>query len=95
MLKPGQSFGHFTVERKLGEGGMGAVFLAEDQKLHRKVALKLLLGEYFDNLEHRERFFREAKTAAQVTHSNVMSIFDLGVAPHPDSGEELNYICME
>lgn len=95
MLKPDQTFGTFKIERKLGEGGMGAVYLAEDQKLHRKVALKILLAEYFDNLEHRERFFREAKTAAQVTHSNVMSIYDLGSAPHPETGAELNYICME
>jgi serine/threonine-protein kinase len=95
MLKPDQIFGNFRIEKKLGEGGMGAVYLAEDQKLHRKVALKILLAEYFDNTEHRERFFREAKTAAQVTNSNVMSIYDLGSAPHPESGQELNYICME
>ena len=39
MLKPDQIFGTFKIEKKLGEGGMGAVYLAEDQKLHRKVAL--------------------------------------------------------
>lgn len=95
MLTPGQQFAHFTIDRKLGEGGMGAVYLAEDQKLGRQVALKVLLAEYFDDAERRERFYREAKTAAQVSHPNVMGIYDLGVGKEPDSNRDINYIVME
>ncbi|MCB2230929.1 protein kinase [bacterium] len=95
MLTPGQQFAHFKIDRKIGEGGMGAVFLAEDQKLGRKVALKILLAEYFDDEERRERFYREAKTAAQVSHPNVMGIYDLGVEKEPGSGRDINYIVME
>ncbi len=95
MLEPGASFSHFTILRKLGEGGMGSVYLAEDQKLGRKVALKVLLGEFFDNAERQERFKREATTAAQINHPNVMSIFDIGSDIDESSGRQLNYIVME
>ncbi|MBD3403531.1 protein kinase [candidate division GN15 bacterium] len=95
MLTPGKQFAHFMVESKIGEGGMGAVYLAEDQKLGRKVALKILLAEYFDDEERRERFYREAKTAAQVSHPNVMGIFDLGNEKDPETGQDLHYIVME
>ncbi|MDX9856644.1 MAG: protein kinase [candidate division Zixibacteria bacterium] len=95
MLTPGQQFAHFRIDRKIGEGGMGAVFLAEDQKLGRQVALKILLAEYFDDAERRERFYREARTAAQVSHPNVMGIYDLGVEKEPGSNRDMNYIVME
>ncbi len=74
---------------------MGSVYLAEDQKLGRKVALKVLLGEFFDNAERQERFKREATTAAQISHPNVMSIFDIGTDVDQATGRELNYIVME
>ncbi len=94
-FEPGQKFARFNIIRKLGEGGMGEVYLAEDEKLNRKVALKILLDEYFDNPDRRERFTREAKTAAQITHSNIMSIHDLGQEHEPESDRELTYIVME
>ena len=53
MLENGQTFAHFKILEKIGEGGMGAVYLAEDQKLYRKVAIKILLPEAFDNTEVR------------------------------------------
>lgn len=95
MLEAGQQFGHFKIDRMLGEGGMGQVFLAEDQQLGRQVALKVLTKQYFDDTERLERFKREARTAAQVTHPNVMAIYDIGSAADPTSGQDVNYIVME
>ncbi len=95
MLETGKTFAHFKVIRKLGEGGMGEVYLAEDTKLNRNVALKVLLGDVFDNPERQERFSREAKSAAQISHNNVMAIYDIGVAEEPRTGRKLNYIVME
>ena len=95
MLTKGSNFAHFEIISELGRGGMGTVYLARDAKLTRQVALKILSSEIFDDKEHRERFHREARTAAQVTHQNVMAIYDIGSAPAPESGKELNYIVME
>jgi serine/threonine-protein kinase len=94
-LSAGQKFAHFTITRLLGEGGMGEVYLAEDQKLHRNVAIKVLLPEFFDNPERLERFNREAKTAAKISHRNVMAIYDIGTARDEQSGQDINYIVME
>src|SRR5512147_1032160 len=94
MLDAGQKFAHFTIVRKLGEGGMGAVYLAEDQKLHRQVALKTLTAEYFDRAEGQERFQREARTAAQINHPNVMAIYDFG-DDKDARGRTISYIVME
>jgi len=95
MLQPGQEFAHFRIMRELGAGGMGAVYLAEDLKLHREVALKIILAEYFNDAERLGRFQREAKMAARIAHPNVMGIYDIGSAPDPDTGRDLEYIVME
>lgn len=95
MLKPGSQLAQFKIIEKLGQGGMGAVYLAEDQKLHRQVALKTLSAEMFENVEHQERFVREARTAAQISHGNVMSIYDIDTAVEPTSGKSIQYIVME
>jgi tetratricopeptide (TPR) repeat protein/tRNA A-37 threonylcarbamoyl transferase component Bud32 len=95
MLKPGSQLAQFKIVEKLGQGGMGAVYLAEDQKLHRRVALKTLSAEMFENAEHQERFVREARTAAQISHGNVMAIFDIDTAVDPVSGRSVQYIVME
>ncbi len=95
MLENGQSFAHFKIIEKIGEGGMGAVYLAEDQKLHRKVAIKILLSDAFDNNEKQERFKREAKTAAQISHGNVMAIYDIGTTKDSKSEQDIDYIVME
>lgn len=95
MLAPGSTFAHFEIISELGRGGMGTVYLARDTKLSRQIALKILSAEIFDDQEHRERFHREARTAAQVTHQNVMAIHDIGSAPDRESGKEINYIVME
>ncbi len=94
MLEPGQSFAHFTIVRLLGEGGMGQVYLAQDQKLHREVALKILTWKEGDDDDRVARFQREAKTAAQVSHPNVMAIYDIDVAKDA-TGNDVTFIVME
>src|SRR5262249_4585342 len=81
--------GRYLIERKLGSGGMAAVYLAEDQELGRRVALKLLRHRQPADEPVRERFPREAQNAAGLNHPNIVSIFDRGHA------EETYYIAME
>ncbi len=95
MLKAGQKIAHFEIVKILGSGGMGEVYLAEDKKLHRQVALKLLTGDYFDDDEKQQRFQREASTAARISHPNVMAIHEIGKVTDPESGQEQSYIVME
>ncbi len=95
IFDSGQMFAHFKIIRKLGEGGMGEVYLAEDTKLNRNVALKILLSEFFDSADRLARFKREARTAAKITHANVMAIYDMDTAKEEKSGRDLNYIVME
>ncbi|MCK5127127.1 MAG: protein kinase [candidate division Zixibacteria bacterium] len=95
MLETGQNLGHFTILKKLGAGGMGEVYLAKDTKLQRNVAIKTLLAEFFEDKERKERFQREARTAAKINHQNVMGIYDIDTAIEPQSGKEFTYIVME
>ncbi|UCC45303.1 MAG: protein kinase [Candidatus Zixiibacteriota bacterium] len=95
MLETGQEFAHFQIIRKLGEGGMGTVYLAEDKKLSRQVALKTLSAEVFSDAERLDRFYREARTAARVSHPNVMAIHDIGSTTNSKTGLEQSYIVME
>ncbi|RME24534.1 MAG: serine/threonine protein kinase, partial [Candidatus Zixiibacteriota bacterium] len=95
MLGEGKQIGHFTIIKKLGEGGMGAVYLAEDTKLHRQVALKVIAAEFLDDPERGRRFQREARTAAQINHPNVMAIYDIGTATDEETGRNISFIVME
>src|SRR5262245_29256771 len=72
--------GRYRLERKLGGGGMADVWLAEDQELGRKVAIKILHERYANDAQFVERFRREATHAAGLSHANVVSIFDRGEA---------------
>jgi len=72
--------GRYRLERKLGGGGMADVWLAEDQELGRKVAIKMLHDRYANDAQFVERFRREATHAAGLSHPNVVSIFDRGEA---------------
>ncbi|HHI03082.1 MAG TPA: hypothetical protein ENL22_06135 [candidate division Zixibacteria bacterium] len=95
MLSPGQELNHFIIVKKIGEGGMGEVYLAEDRKLSRKVALKVLPYDLLEDSDRLERFYREAKTAAKISHPNVMSIYDFGTCRPDGVDKDLNYIVME
>ncbi len=72
------TLGRFTLERRLGEGGMGVVYLAEDPKLGRQVALKTLSCGGFSSPESRRRFGREARILAQLQHPRLVPIFEVG-----------------
>ena len=70
----GRKLGHYLIREKLGTGGMGEVYLAEDTKLSRNVALKVLPPELASNLDRRERFHREAKAVAALNHPYIVTL---------------------
>ena len=81
---------HYQIKRKLGSGGMGEVYLAEDTKLHRPVALKVLPAEFAGNPERRARFLQEAHAASVLNHPNVSVIYEVG-----ESADGKIFIAME
>lgn len=68
----------FRIIRKLGQGGMGAVYLAEQISLHRQVALKVIAPQIAADAQAVDRFMREARTAAAINHPNIISVIDVG-----------------
>ncbi len=78
MVEPGLLAGRYRIERRLASGGMGTVHLAEDRRLGRKVALKLLEEELAADPDFVARFEREARAAAALSHPNIASVFDFG-----------------
>src|SRR5512134_866510 len=70
--------GRYVLERRLGSGGMADVWLAEDQELGRRVAVKILHERYANDEQFVERFRREATHAAGLSHPNIVSIYDRG-----------------
>ena len=81
--------GRYELEEKIGSGGMAEVYKAHDRLLARPVAIKILHEAYRSDMEFIERFHREAKAAARLTHPNIVSIYDVGVAGND------HYIVME
>ena len=74
----GQTISHYLIIGKLGSGGMGEVYLAEDQRLSRKVAIKFLPADVATDERARQRLLREAKTAATLDHPNICAIYEVG-----------------
>ena len=85
----GRAFGSFRIEQRLGAGGMGEVYLATDEKLKRKVALKILPAEYTSSDERVKRFEMEARAISALNHPNIVTIHDVGNAGN------INYIAVE
>jgi tRNA A-37 threonylcarbamoyl transferase component Bud32/dienelactone hydrolase len=85
----GSTFGHYRVLEKIGQGGMGEVFLAEDTALHRRIALKFLPTSVAASAESRARFLLEARAAASLAHPNICVIHEVGEA------DGLLFIAME
>ncbi|MFE3056608.1 protein kinase [Nocardia sp. NPDC059239] len=79
MLSPGENFAGYVIERELGRGGMGAVYLARHPRLPRWIALKVLNSEYHGDTATHTRFEREADLAARLNHPGVVTVYDRGV----------------
>src|SRR2546425_5520054 len=77
MLNSGTKLGRYEIRSKIGEGGMGEVYLAQDTKLDRKAALKILSAELADNKDRMRRFTQEAKTASALNHPNILTIYEI------------------
>lgn len=84
-----KTFGNYRIESMLGAGGMGEVYLATDDKLKRKVALKILPAEYTSNDERVKRFQLEARAISALNHPNIVTIYDVG------NFDGINYIATE
>src|SRR6266571_4327759 len=86
---PGTSLSHYRIISKLGAGGMGEVYLAQDTKLDRKIALKILPADLTANQDRMRRFTQEAKSAAALNHPNIATIHEIG------ESDGVNFIAME
>jgi serine/threonine protein kinase/tetratricopeptide (TPR) repeat protein len=88
-LSPDTSLSHYRIVSKIGAGSMGEVYLAQDTKLDRKVALKILPANLAANRDRMQRFVREAKSAAALNHPNIAHIYEIG------ESNGVNFIAME
>ena len=85
----GREIGTYKIEKLLGAGGMGEVYLAHETKLNRRVALKILPGQFVADAERTSRFEREAQALSALNHPNLITIYEVGVI------DDLHFIAME
>lgn len=85
----GQRVSNYEIIRRLGQGGMGVVYLARHVTLERDVAIKFLAGQLSNNQDYVDRFLREARSAAKLNHPNIISVYDAG------SQDDVYYFVME
>ncbi|PWT88214.1 MAG: hypothetical protein C5B55_13485 [Blastocatellia bacterium] len=88
-LSPNSTLAHYTILSRLGAGGMGEVYLAEDTQLNRRVALKILPEDVVGDRDRERRFVHEARAAAALNHSNIAHIYQVG------ESDGLHFIAME
>ena len=88
-IQIGDSINQYLITDRIGEGGMGVVYLAEDMRLKRKVALKFVSNASLDSTQEIARFHREARAAARLNHPNICTVYELGEA------EDKTFIAME
>ncbi|MEP6789549.1 MAG: serine/threonine-protein kinase, partial [Acidobacteriota bacterium] len=77
-LEPGTKLSHYRIVSKIGAGGMGEVYLAEDTRLDRKVAIKFLAEKFSQDHDKLARFKQEAKAASALNHPNILTVYEIG-----------------
>ena len=96
QLQPGDQLGPYELGEQLGAGGMGEVFKARDTRLDRTVAIKLLPWYLRDDPDLKQRFEREAKTLATLSHPHICPVFDVGRHdPSTPSGQAIDFLVMD
>ena len=95
MLSAGTKLGPYEILSSLGAGGMGEVYRANDTRLDRIVAIKILPEALAGDPQFRERFDREARAISQLTHPHICTLYDIGEHSSTGSGQGVAFLVME
>jgi len=91
----GATLGPYIVLDRISSGGMGEVYLADDPRLGRKVAIKILPPAFAEDGDRRRRFEQEARAAAALNHPHIAAVHDIGSEPSADGSGDIHYIVQE